>query len=399
MTDFFKNLNDNDFFSNKLTHIYFNSDVNDDSLDKLTDEIINANKTMNEKGKKIKPKPILIHINSLGGSVFHGLRFLSIFKLSSVPIATIIDNYSFSSATILSIKSPYRIMTKNSFCLLHHYSFNIPNFIKKFENLSNIKQIELNWSNIIDMYLENTKFKKEELEEILQHDLLLNYKYCLEKGIVDRVIDYKHPEILIKDNINKILKNEKSIKIHLLPCSNNINNLDLIIRKNNELSKQIYIIYPRYDVCKEEYLKKDYIIRNGGNKELGQQLIHNSFTNIYYIFNLINRIKAIKNKKIAIIDVPISIDELLPLLYTNKIYIYNHSHIVCNLLYFKNTNFNILLDDMLKNYITIFNNIKTILKQKTKMSLQEISDINKKYIIIHPKDAIKLGLCHEIIYS
>ena len=78
---------------------------------------------------------------------------------------------------------------------------------------------------------------------------------------------------------------------------------------------------------------------------------------------------------------------------------YNHSFIICNLLYFNHHINNILIEDTFKNYNTIFNQIKTILKQKTKMSLNEISNINKKYIIINPKEAIKLGLCHEIIYS
>jgi len=33
------------------------------------------------------------------------------------------------------------------------------------------------------------------------------------------------------------------------------------------------------------------------------------------------------------------------------------------------------------------------------MTLKDISNINKKYVIIKPEEAVKLGLCHEIIYS
>lgn len=78
---------------------------------------------------------------------------------------------------------------------------------------------------------------------------------------------------------------------------------------------------------------------------------------------------------------------------------YSHTFIICNFLYFKSFMTSILLDDMFKNYKTILNRIKTILKQKTKMSLKEIGDINRKYLIINPEEAIKIGLCHEIIQS
>jgi len=384
MTEFFEKLSDNDFFSNKLTHIYFNGRVDDKSVDKLIEDVRNANKT--------KPKPILIHINSRGGSVYDGMRFLSIFKISSVPIATIIDNYSFSSATFLSIHSPYRIMTKNSFCLLHYYSISGMNGFKRDKLFSKVNEFETYFNNICQMYLKKTKFKKEELDELLQHDLYLNYKYCLEKGIVDRIIDFHHPTTEFKGDVYDIIKDEKTFNLHLLPCSNDINTLDLIIRKNNEGSINS-IIYPIHNLCDEETSKKGYV-----EKKEELKIEENQF-DIFHTLNLTNRIKAISGNKIAIIDVPISIDNILPLLYTNKIYIYNHSFIICNLLYFKNPIINILMEDMFKNYKMIFDRIKTILKQKTKMTMKEISDINKKYIIINPEEAIKMGLCNEIIYS
>ena len=384
MTEFFKNLTDNDFLSDKLTHIYFNDIVDDKSVNKLIEDIRNANKNIEQNGVIIKPKPILIHINSKGGSVYDGMRFLSIFNISSVPIATMIDNYSFSAATFLSIHSPYRVMTKYSLCLLHYYSVTFYNKIKRERLFTELTELENYFSKIIDMYLKNTKIKKEELHDLLQHDLFINYKFCLEKGIVDRVIDFNHPPVILKRNIYDIIKDEKTINLHLLPCETDIKSIDSTIIKNNELKDNVYLIYPINSECE----KKDEL----NNKR------DDSF-NIFHIFNLINRIKAIKSVKYTIIDVPISIDNLVPLLYSNKIFMYSHSFIICNLLYLQSPIKNILMIDTIKNFDTIFNKIKTILKQKTKMSLNTISEINKKYIIINPKEALKLGLCHEIIYA
>ena len=117
MDNFFSNLTDTDFYSNKLYHIYFNSYIEDKTIDELIIKIKEANNIDN-------PKPILIHISSTGGKVVDGIRLLTIFKLSKVPIATMIDNYSCSAATFLSINSPYRVMNKYGYCLLHEYSIN-----------------------------------------------------------------------------------------------------------------------------------------------------------------------------------------------------------------------------------------------------------------------------------
>ena len=37
-------------------------------------------------------------------------------------------------------------------------------------------------------YLENTKIDKFELEQILKHDIWLNSTYCLQKGLVDKIL-------------------------------------------------------------------------------------------------------------------------------------------------------------------------------------------------------------------
>ena len=75
----FKNMSDEDFLSNKFTHIYFNDYVTNKSVNCLINEIKKANKPItNENGAIIKPKPILIHISSYGGQVSAGMRLLSI---------------------------------------------------------------------------------------------------------------------------------------------------------------------------------------------------------------------------------------------------------------------------------------------------------------------------------
>ena len=372
MDNYFANLSDEDFYSNKLTHIYFTSKVNDETIDKLISEI-------KEENKKKDAKPILIHICSFGGKLTDGIRFLTVFNISKVPIATIIDNYSCSAATFLSISSPYRIMNRYGYCLLHEYSISGKINAKRNNFLQSIQEIDKYFGTIIDMYIKKTKFTKEELTELLQHNLFLDYKGCLSKGIVDRVInvDFKS-SIDPKLDINSLIKEPEKVNNLFLSCNFISSNIDLSIIKNNIENINPFLIYPNHEDCTED-----------------QNVLN--IKNIFKTLNMIPRVNMIKTLKIGIINTPISIDNLLPLLFTDKIYMYKHTFIICNLLYFYNMNNSILLDDNIQNTKLLMNFIKLILKNKTKMKKEDIQNINRKFLILNSTKAKEWGLCHEII--
>jgi len=373
--NFFKNLHDSDFYSDKIKHLYISGDIDSSKIDKLIEDIRNINIEPN-------PKPILIHISSMGGILQDGLKLLTIFKISNVPIATIVDNYCFSIATLLLINSPYRIMNKYSYCLLHEYR--ITGYLNDGrQNIINyINKIDTYFKNIINLYLKKTLFKKEELHDLLEHNLLLDSTYCLKKGIIDRIIDYNS---INNENINinilKLLNSSTNINNLLISCNMKNEEIDNNINKIN--TKYPTIIYTTFNNCTNIEDKND-----DDNKQ-NMNMILNSF-------NLIPKIKRINSYKYGIIDVPISIENLLPILHCNKIIMYSHCYIICNLLY-SFYNYSILLDDNIKNTKLILKKIKEILKNKSKMTNEYINNIDKKFMIIDANKAKELGLCHQII--
>jgi ATP-dependent protease ClpP protease subunit len=373
----FQNMSDEDFFSNKLTHIYFNDDVNDKSVDNLIEDIKNAHKNIIlPSGAVIKPKPILIHISSYGGDVIAGMRLMSIFSISSLPIATIIDNYSCSAATFLAINSHYRLTTEYAFCLIHEYSVSGILISEKKRELKNMIDLyDSYFEKIIEMYLERTKFKKDELMDIIQHDIFLECNYCLEKGIVDRIIKInnrdKPKDIKTILTIEELINDSNSI---IISCSSAIAKLDKILFEDNLTP---VIIYARKNNCSTT---------DGGNLQ----------NNIFETLNMIPRIVNLKVPTYAIIDNPISIDDLIPMLYCDHIFIFDYSYIVCNILNYYNKT-SLLLNDNIKNTKLIFGFISKILKEKTKMTDKQINDINNKFSIINSTDCKKFGLCDTIL--
>ena len=374
----FEKMSDSDFFSNKLTHIYFNKNVTECAVNELIASIKEAHKDITTAaGAVLKPKPILIHISSYGGSVIAGMRLLGIFASSSIPIATIIDNYSCSAATFLSINSHYRLINNYGFCLIHGYSISFKGMKKERDFKNILKEYDLYFAKIIEMYKNKTKFEDEELNELLQHDLLLDPNFCLKKGIVDRIITIKKQ----KKNLNKNINIHDILNINnntiYISCNNSIKELDKILFEENLAP---IILKAKQEICSK-------------NKELNEDTI---LTTFFETLNFIPRILNIKSPVYAIIDGPISIDDLLPMLYCDHIFMFDYAYIIGNILNFYDKT-SLLLSDNIKNTELLFNIIDNILKENTKMSQENIDNIKHKFTIINSKECKKMGLCNTII--
>lgn len=378
----FEEMSDEDFFTDKLTHIYFNSEVNQRSVTKLIKDIEDANlDIILPSGAIIKPKPILIHISSHGGSLTEGMRLLSVFALSSVPIATLVDNISASAATFLSINSHYRLINKYAFSLIHNYSF-VGMFDDKINQLKQtIKILDITFNQIIERYEKRTFLKKEQLLKILEHDLLLNSDICLKYGIVDRIIDIKNNKKKKFTTDLDVILNTKFNSI-MVSCEKTTEKIDNILFSNNLAP---VILFPRRYSCTRNSNDDD----NDADPE-------KKSPSIIKTLNIIPRILCLKCPVYAIIEGSISIDDLLPLLFCDHIYIFDYALIISNILYYYNSS-GFFIEDNLKNTQQIFKIIKTILKEKTNMPEEMIEDINKKFSFIDAKKAVELKICNSVI--
>ncbi len=177
----------------------------------------------------------------------------------------------------------------------------------------------------------------------------------------------------ILTDINEIIKKPNNSIV--ISCHEPISVLDKILFEDNLMP---VIIHPRVNNCKN---------RKGNN---GIQ------TTIFETLNIIPRILSIKAPTYAIIDSPISIDDLLPLLYCDYIFMFDYAYIVSNILYFYNKS-SLLLNDNIKNTELIFNIVTSILKEKTNMTDEKIENIKSKFNILNAEESKKLGLCNMII--
>jgi ATP-dependent Clp protease protease subunit len=130
--------------------------------------------------------PIYIYIQSYGGSVFAGLSALDSILQCKSPTYTIIDGAAASAATFLSVVGTKRLITKHSYALIHQLS---SVSWGKYEELKDDMENNHKLMKMIkSIYLQYTKIKKSDLDELLKHDLWLDAKQCLTMGLVDQII-------------------------------------------------------------------------------------------------------------------------------------------------------------------------------------------------------------------
>ena len=59
---------------------------------------------------------------------------------------------------------------------------------KYHEFLDEVENQNMLMDKVKEIYMDKTKLKEEELDEMLQHDLWLNAEKCLELGLIDEIL-------------------------------------------------------------------------------------------------------------------------------------------------------------------------------------------------------------------
>ena len=168
--------------------IYFYSGVNRNScveLNKKIGELESKSLTLsNSLG--ILPPSVKLFINSGGGSITAGISSMDTIIRSKVPIHTYVDGFAASAATFLSVVGAHRLMSRNSYMMIHQLSSNFWGTYSNFEDEK--ENLDLMMKTIKDIYKKYTKLPMKKLDEILKHDLMWDAQTCLKYGIVDEII-------------------------------------------------------------------------------------------------------------------------------------------------------------------------------------------------------------------
>jgi ATP-dependent Clp protease protease subunit len=171
-------------------HIYFYSDISTRSVFQFVTDLKGMRDLFLAESisREAPVSPIIVHINSFGGSIFAGINAMdAIIKTIDlgVPVYTVIEGSAASAATFLSVVGSKRFITPNSYVLIHQLStFMGGKFNEIKDEFSNLEKF---MDQITKIYEKYTKISKTDIEKILKKDIWWNAEEALENGVIDEI--------------------------------------------------------------------------------------------------------------------------------------------------------------------------------------------------------------------
>jgi ATP-dependent Clp protease protease subunit len=172
----------------KNNHIYFNTEVDKNSIEKLIAILEDKNTEyeklkLNKLIKTMEPMPIYLHITSYGGDLLMCFKAIDCIKRSQIPVYTIVEGYAASAGSMMAVAGKKKYMTAHSTILMHQLSSGV---IGKFaEMVDEVESCSMFMDNIVKLYFDNSKMSRKTIEKQLKHDSWWSSEKCLQEGLVD----------------------------------------------------------------------------------------------------------------------------------------------------------------------------------------------------------------------
>ncbi len=136
---------------------------------------------------KINNKPIVLRINSPGGSLASGYSIIDTMKIIRSPVITIVSGYACSMAGLISVSGDQRVMTKNAIWMAHDMSsYNEDYATKMIDYTDFLKKQQKKLFEFLGKY---TKLSQAELTQARNGELWFFAKDAKKKGICDIIVE------------------------------------------------------------------------------------------------------------------------------------------------------------------------------------------------------------------
>ena len=134
----------------------------------------------------INSKPIMMYINSPGGSCSDGFAIIDAMKTVRSPIVTIISNEVCSMAGHISVNGDHRVCYENSIFMAHDMASYVEDYSLKIRDRADF--LETLYQLLENNLKKHTKLSSEELLKSRTGELWLFADDMLKKGIVDEIL-------------------------------------------------------------------------------------------------------------------------------------------------------------------------------------------------------------------
>jgi len=370
-----------------VQHVYLYGYVTTDALRGLRRDIDAASVGTVDaaSGAQLAPRPIVLHINSPGGSGTAGLSMMSVFNESRVPICACVDGISYSAATFVSILAPYRVMAPMATSLVHDYA---SLYAGKAEDLRfDVSEGDALTGHITAMYLRRTRIGAARLEELMGRDLMLDARSCLELGVCDRVLALGGAA-----NGARAANGAPSA----LPLS-------VVLRKTN-LNHVRFECGAVDDFALAAAQQLDRMLGAAASAPgtLKAVVLHADVTSCLssvtdHVAALAARVQALSAATLTygIIDTQLDVVNLLPILLCRRRIMYRHASVRVHLLYSKAGGW--MLRDAIENTRMQLDLVRAMLRARTRLPPELVDGIDRRRVLLTAEDCLRWGVVDELV--
>lgn len=430
-------MSDADFFSGRVQHIYFYGPVTSESVLSLKQAVREANRDVVEpplsplpplpasKGAKAPggappppadpvfraPLPIVVHVNSRGGSVSASITMSSVFAESRLPVCVLVDGMSASAATVLSMLAPYRVLTPDSICLVHEWSMD--------GKPSEMRTRRSDWSFFLEtaaitdaqmkkLLLQRSRVTGEELEKLQQRDLLLDAPTCVRLGFADRIL-FRRP-------LSKSVAAKSKSRARGTPSSGS-EIRDLLRRREVNHVTLGSTMGPSERAADEEspeppgapILELDRILATPGPLPIVLHFSAGTYTDDaldlsrlsgLFLLNspLVARLRAAAAAGvdvIGVVDTVVDLTSVLPMLHCKTRVMYESASVVMHLVYrvFRYS----MMQDIVDNTTTTLEAVKRTLRERTRLPKDMIDNLHRTRVTLDARQCLEYGLVDHIL--
>lgn len=390
-------------YTDYFNHVYLYGEITDTLVTDVSMDINYYNKT--DKNKRVnglgevyvKPKTIILHVNSPGGSSNAGIALMNVINNSRVPIIVLVEGISASAATLITVIAKQRVMAPEAMMLIHQLSAGTHG---KHENMKfNVEKFDKDSELMNKFYSEHTNLSSEKLKEILRRDIFLSAEQSLKYGLVDKVLE-KTPKKVFSNYYKKYPEYKLPVKI--LKVKTNFNNLYFYGNDSTTYEQaQEYefrkIMGLQYVLSFNRDTNKNLTLTSTGTSKPILIRINEdeSFFDIQSILALINTIELARIPIHSFIDSPTNQNTMLYSMLCYKRYIYKYAFIsinFVNLFDFSNKH-----ENSVHNTKEIRKIIKDLLKNNTKLPKDILDNLFTSRFILSAEDCVKYGICDGIV--
>lgn len=192
-------------------NLYIYGDVEGDSYDFWTDEVIesetSANHFRDELAKYPNAQQINVYINSYGGSVFEGTAIYNQLKRHTAHKTVYIDGFACSIASVIAMAGDEIVMPRNALMMIHNMWMGVCGNATELRKAAD----DLDTINAAGRaaYLERAgeKLSEDQLVGMMDDETWLTAAQCIEYGLADRYAEQdadmsQAAQVLQKANLN-----------------------------------------------------------------------------------------------------------------------------------------------------------------------------------------------------